>query len=81
MKEECFDLDLYTWKKIDPSDEVSTHLARLSHASQCHVPQVSSVVHKQSKQEAIYSGKLMHKTDVPCAGRTQAHWNDAERGG
>ena len=22
MKEECFDLDLYTWTKINPSDEV-----------------------------------------------------------
>lgn len=24
MKEECFDLDLYTWTKINPSDEVTT---------------------------------------------------------
>lgn len=23
MKDECFDLDLYTWNKINPSDEVS----------------------------------------------------------
>ena len=22
MKEECFDLDLYTWQKVDPSDPV-----------------------------------------------------------
>ena len=23
MKEECFDLDLYTWTKVKPTDEVS----------------------------------------------------------
>lgn len=22
MKEECFDLDLYTWQKVDPKDPV-----------------------------------------------------------
>ena len=30
MKEECFDLDLYTWNKINPSDEVSAPLTFLS---------------------------------------------------
>ena len=23
MKEECFDLDLYTWTKVEPTDEVN----------------------------------------------------------
>ena len=26
MKEECFDLDLYTWTKVEPTDEVSQRL-------------------------------------------------------
>ena len=38
MKEECFDLDLYTWTKINPSDEVITPLAELKHRMQLHVP-------------------------------------------
>ena len=43
MKEECFDLDLYTWTKINPSDEVTIPSAGLTHITThfsyaCRIP-------------------------------------------
>lgn len=30
MKEECYDLELYNWNKVDPSDPVSPSIRSLS---------------------------------------------------
>ncbi len=67
MKEECFDLDLYTWTKINYSDEVITPRAELTHVMQLHVPGAPCGGQQRVKgKDCLLQGPLARMLIVLC---------------